>query len=418
MTAHDPRIVRGLPVVSRPTRPANHPLNAIEVQAVAKRLVVFNPSGASVERLVARARCDIEGLAGAEVVHRVVSHNPDALWAIARRDRHDSANPCPDGFVAFLMLSEEGLRRLAAGTFDASRPDLTLLAPQHEKPAGIYVWALHARGSLAAGVALVFEKISTPLYLDVDLYARAATEEGRRFLETLGFRPGAIVRGAPAPHLHVFNRRDQSKREPSPLYDSYNDGHTGRKISVTVARSFDDLARVISVRSAVYLSEQECPYDEEFDGNDLAATNLIGYVGKEPAGCVRIRYFADFAKLERLAVRREFRNTRLSFQLVRAAIELCRVKGYRRMYGHAQKRLVNFWARFGFRLFEGGKELVFSDFDYVEMVLDATRHPDAITIGTDPYVIIRPEGRWHVPGVLDRSNARPVTRPSIEGPAA
>ena len=201
------------------------------------------------------------------------------------------------------MLSQEGLRRLAAGTFDATRPDLTLLAPQHEKPAGIYVWALHARGSLAAGVALVFEKISTPLYLDVDLYARAVTEEGQRFLETLGFRPGAIVRGAPAPHLHVFNRKDQSKREPSPLYDSYNDGHTGRKISVTVARSFDDLARVISVRSAVYLSEQECPYDEEFDGNDLAATNLIGYVGKEPAGCLRIRYFADFAKLERLAVR-------------------------------------------------------------------------------------------------------------------
>jgi predicted GNAT family N-acyltransferase len=225
------------------------------------------------------------------------------------------------------------------------------------------------------------------------------------------------VRGAPAPHLHVFNRRDP-KREPAPPYDSYDEGSAGREITVTVARSFEDLARVISVRSAVYLSEQQCPYDEEFDGNDLAATNLIGYVGKEPAGCLRIRFFADFAKLERLAVRREFRNTRLSFQLVRASIELCRVKGYQRIYGHAQKRLVNFWARFGFRLFEGGKELVFSDFDYVEMVLDVARHADAITIGTDPYVIIRPEGRWHVHGVLDRSIARPVTRPSIEGSTA
>jgi predicted GNAT family N-acyltransferase len=417
MTAHDPRIVRGVPVVSRPSRPGNHTLNAIDVKAVAKRLVVFTPSGPSVEQLVTRAKRDIEGLAGPEVVHRILSHNPDALWAIARRNRHDSANPSPDGFVAFLMLNESGLRRLAAGTLDASQPDLALLASQHEKPAGIYIWALHARGSLAAGVALVFEKISTPLYADVDLYARAVTGEGRRFLETLGFRPGAVVRDTPAPHLHVFNRKEQPKRGTLPLYDSFSDGRTGREIAVTVARSFDDLARVISVRSAVYLSEQECPYDEEFDGNDLVATNLIGYVGKEPAGCLRIRFFADFAKLERLAVRREFRNTRLSFQLVRAAIELCRVKGYQRMYGHAQKRLVNFWARFGFRLFEGGKELVFSDFDYVEMVLDAARHPDAITIGTDPYVIIRPEGRWHVPGVLDRSNSRPVTRPSVEGSA-
>nr|WP_055038793.1 GNAT family N-acetyltransferase [Blastochloris viridis] len=181
-------------------------------------------------------------------------------------------------------------------------------------------------------------------------------------------------------------------------------------MSVTVARSMEDLMRVASVRSAVYISEQECPYAEEFDGNDLSATHLIGYVGHEPAGCLRIRCFADFAKLERLAVRREFRNTRLSFQLVRAAIELCRVKGYQRLYGHAQKRLVNFWGRFGFKTFESGRELVFSDFDYVEMVLDASRHPQSITIGVDPYLIIRPEGRWHMPGVLEKSATRRVSR--------
>jgi predicted GNAT family N-acyltransferase len=163
------------------------------------------------------------------------------------------------------------------------------------------------------------------------------------------------------------------------------------------------------------MADQECPYDEEFDGNDFSATHLIGYVGAEPGGCLRIRYFAEFAKIERLAVRKEFRQTRLAFQLVRAGIELCRVKGYRRLYGHAQKRLVNFWARFGFHTFEGGRELAFSDFDYVEMVLDAARHPQAISIGVDPYIMIRPEGRWHVPGILERSAIRPVTRPSVDG---
>lgn len=415
MTVHDPRIVRSADSVPRHPQPPSHRLNAMNVQAVAKRLVAFNPSGCTVERLVAHARQDIAGLADAEIVHRVLSHNPDSLWAIARRDRHDSANPSPEGFVAFLMLNAEGLSRLAAGTFDGSNPDLSLLALQHEKPAGIYVWALHARGPLAAGVALVFEKISTPQYADVDLFARAVTDDGRRFLETLGFRPGVVINGAFAPHLHAFVRSGCPKRENAPSYDTYREGRDPRALSVTVARTFEDLARVISIRSAVYISEQECPFEEEFDGNDLSATNLIGYVGKEPAGCLRIRYFADFAKLERLAVRHEFRNTRLAFQLVRAGIELCRVKGYQRMYGHAQKRLVNFWARFGFKLFEGGQELVFSDFDYVEMVLDATRHPEAITIGTDPYVIIRPEGRWHMPGILEQSTSRPVSRPSIAG---
>ena len=105
----------------------------------------------------------------------------------------------------------------------------------------------------------------------------------------------------------------------------------------------------------------------------------------------------------------------MSFQLVRAAIELCQMKGYRRLYGHAQRRLVNFWSRFGFHEFEGGRNLVFSDFDYVEMVADIQPHPDAVRIGGDPYKLIRPEGRWHRPGILEESAARDVTRPSIQG---
>jgi predicted GNAT family N-acyltransferase len=170
--------------------------------------------------------------------------------------------------------------------------------------------------------------------------------------------------------------------------------------------------RVMTIRSAVYMSEQECPYGEEFDGNDFSATHLIGYVGDEPAACLRIRYFADFVKMERLAVRREFRKTRLAFKIVHAGIELCRTKGYRKIYGHSQKRLLNFWSRFGFKPFEGSREFVFSDFDYIEVSLDLTPHPHAISIGVDPYIMIRPEGRWHVPGILERSAIRPVTRPS------
>jgi hypothetical protein len=45
------------------------------------------------------------------------------------------------------------------------------------------------------------------------------------------------------------------------------------------------------------------------------------------------------------------------------------------------------------------------------MVLEMDRHPDAIALGTDPYRIIRPEGRWHMPSVLEKSASRPLTRP-------
>jgi predicted GNAT family N-acyltransferase len=419
MTAHDRHItLAAQPIAALPK--SARLLDNLDTQKFAKRLVVFMPRGAEVDALVARVQRDLS-VAGSDVVRRVVSHNPDTLWAIARREHFNSATPSGEGLMAFLMLNRAGMLQLFDGSFDASDPDLSLLAQQNEKPAGIYIWALYVRGVLHGGIPLVMEKMNTPLYRDVDIYARAVTPDGVRFVTSTGFALGATFEGLRAPNLHMYSRAgrvDGKERERNgvPLYDGYRGCAKARDVSVTIARTLEDVMRVMTIRSAIYLGEQHCPYEEEFDGNDFSATHLIGYVGNEPAACLRIRYFADFAKIERLAVRKEFRNTRLAFQLVRAGIELCRVKGYRRLYGHAQKRLTNFWARFGFRTFDGGRELVFSDFDYVEMVLDAERHPQAISIGVDPYVMIRPEGRWHVPGILERSAIRPVTRPSVEIP--
>jgi len=186
---------------------------------------------------------------------------------------------------------------------------------------------------------------------------------------------------------------------------------SGKVITIRVAASLSDLMKVVAIRGAVYLSEQSCPYDEEFDSNDFCALHLIGAIDGEPAGCMRIRFFADFAKLERLAVRHEFRRTSLAFDICRAATELCRLKGYTRIYGHVQEKLVPFWKRFGGREMENRPQLVFSDYNYTEMVLDVERHPNALSLESDPYVLIRPEGEWEKPGPLELSAERPATSP-------
>ena len=412
MTAHDVRLTRAAQFIAAPQQPARHPLTGLSTERLARRLVVYNPAQDEVPPLLMRARREIAQLTTADVVHRVISHNPDSFWAIARRGEYGAQRRSAEGFFAFLLLNEEGAERLIDGTLDTSDPDPAMLAAQSEKPAAIYLWAGHARGALTGAIPLVFEKLSTPQYRDVDAYSRAVSTDGQRILEAIGFQRGATFRNKSAPHLHMYRRANRDA-DNCPLYDGYRGRGNAGDLSVTIARTLEDVMRVTSIRSAVYMSEQECPYDEEFDGNDFSATHLIGYVGNEPAGCLRVRYFADFAKIERLAVRREFRKTRLAFQIVRAGIELCRTKGYRRLYGHSQKRLLNFWGRFGFHPLKGGKEFNFSDFDYVEIVLDTTPHPKAISIGVDPYIMIRPEGRWHVPGILERSAIRPVTCPSV-----
>jgi predicted GNAT family N-acyltransferase len=414
MTAHDPLMGRVASRLNDPPRLPGHSLDGIDTQKLAQRLVVFTPGGREIDALVSRARVALPGLAQASVVHRVVSHNPDVLWAIARRQGFNSMAPRGEGFLAFLPLNDAGMRQLIAGKLDASNPDLELITAQHERPAGIYVWAAYAPGVLVGGIPLALEKVWTPTYRDADLFSRGITVDGYRFLDSLGFERGASYGGTTNAHMHMFRRSTTAEREKRPLYDGYRTGQAKTALSVTMARTIEDMMRIVAMRSAVYIGEQECPYDEEFDGNDFAGTNLLGYVGDEPAGCIRVRYFADFAKIERLAVRKEFRNTRLSFHLVRAAIELCRAKGYQQLYGHAQKRLVKFWSRFGFKILEGGRELVFSDFDYVEMVMQTPRDANAIAIGQDPYRVIRPEGRWHVPGVLEASSKRAVSRPSVD----
>jgi len=376
---------------------------------IAKHLVTFQPSESDVVDLLKKARLSIPGIADEEEVLRVFRYNPNCIMALARKSRFDSAAPVAEGFIASLPLNRLGLQILALGSFNATSPDLRLIARPEERPAGLYMWAVFAPGSLAAGMALFMERISSPQFDGISLYSRPNTDTGRRYNEVLGATQGVVIEGIKAADVWAFPRASHT-----PLYDTYVPGTAPDKIGITVARDLEDLGRVIAIRSAVYIGEQACPYEEEYDGNDLAATHLIAYAGDEPAGCLRMRFFADFAKIERLAVRKEFRKSRAAFQLVQAGLKLCQKKGYRRAYGHSQTRLVNFWGRFGFRTFEGGQNLVFSDFDYVEMVADLEPDPHPVTIGGDPYLIIRPEGHWHAQGILERSASRPATSPSVK----
>jgi predicted GNAT family N-acyltransferase len=184
-------------------------------------------------------------------------------------------------------------------------------------------------------------------------------------------------------------------------------------VTVSVARTLDDLMQAMSIRSLVYMGEQFCPYDEEFDGNDIAgATHLVARIGREPVGCVRLRWFADFAKLERLTVTPHSRGGTVPRALLEAAFDLAAKKGYRRIMGHTQVRLAPLLKRLAKVDVRAGRApFTFSDHEYVETIRELTPPRDAVTIDSDPLILLRPEGAWDRPGVLDQSAARPATNP-------
>jgi len=186
------------------------------------------------------------------------------------------------------------------------------------------------------------------------------------------------------------------------------------EIKVSVARTLSDIMETVALRALVYLGEQNCPYEEEFDGNDFAgSTHLIARINGEPVGTLRLRWFADFVKLERVAIKRGERGGAVVTALCQEVAEIASRKGYSRILGHVQVRLAPFWVRHGGAQVRSGRQrFAFSDHEYVEVVRELDPHPDALSMDSAPLLLLRPEGDWDRPGVLDRSASRAATNPA------
>lgn len=179
-------------------------------------------------------------------------------------------------------------------------------------------------------------------------------------------------------------------------------------VEVAVVRTIDELMQVFTLRAQVYVAEQNCPYREEFDGNDIAgATHLLAYAAGEPIATMRMRWFADFVKFERICVRRPYRGGRAASALIEFGCRMAARKGYSKVLAHANERLLAHWERIARMSKRPGRaSFRFSDVGYFEVERDLEPVADAITINTPPLQLLRPEGDWDRPGVLDVSARR------------
>ena len=357
---------------------------------------------ADAKKVMAEARLLVPGLMSDEVLERLLTHNPDLIQII-------TGDGVPEGKTVFngaIPLTDAGAAAIVSGNFDGANPDLSFVARADEVPAAIYAALIFTPSAFGPAMKALTYYVGRIAPEGCPMFARAVTDHTRRLFPALGFVPAqAIYPGAPDDLLVVLPEAESSDGQIVTMVEQVP---AGPRVSIQVARNLEDLMKVFAIRAATYMHEQECPYVEEFDGNDLHASHFLGEVEGEPAGCLRVRYFADFVKFERLAVRHEFRTSKLAFKLVRAAIEHSQRKGYQQVYGHSREDLVRFWGTFGFRPLADRPGFTFSGQPYVEMGGSIAPHPKPITTADDPLRIIRPEGDWDVAGPLDRSTARAV----------
>lgn len=184
-----------------------------------------------------------------------------------------------------------------------------------------------------------------------------------------------------------------------------------KTVTVKIARTLNELMHVFTVRSLVYIGGQDCPYNEEFDGNDFTgASHIIAYIGDEPAGVLRLRWFAEFVKFERAAVVEKYRGSGVIQELMEFSFLYARRRGYKKIITQAQCQLREYWKKFGFTERSGHRKFHFSDYSYIEMERDLKPFDDPIDANTDPMKLNRPDGEWDRPGILDKSVTRLVDK--------
>src|SRR6185436_9673731 len=123
----------------------------------------------------------------------------------------------------------------------------------------------------------------------------------------------------------------------------------GKPLSTRAAMKMEETLQAFAVRAACFIGELEVPFSEQFDGHDFAATHVIAYVGEEPVGTVRLRWFHSFAMPERLAVIQRFRGHNIGQLLLERARKLAESRGCNMLYAQVLPTDIKYWEKQGWR---------------------------------------------------------------------
>lgn len=115
-----------------------------------------------------------------------------------------------------------------------------------------------------------------------------------------------------------------------------------------VVKNLDDLIKAFIVRGMVFIEEQGVPYKIERDKYDYSAIHILGEENGEPFAAGRIRALGEYAKLERLAIRKSYRGKNLGHKLTEFMISVAKEHGFKKFKVHAQAYLSGFYQKHGF----------------------------------------------------------------------
>lgn len=138
-----------------------------------------------------------------------------------------------------------------------------------------------------------------------------------------------------------------------------------QSIEVRRVSDAEELEHVFTIRRKVFVDEQNCPPELEWEYED-ESVHFLGTVNGEPAAASRWRKTDKGYKLERFAVLKEYRGVGLGKALVNAVLkDLPQDATY--VYLHAQLAAMPLYAKFGFE--KAGEQFEEAGIQHFKMVL-------------------------------------------------
>lgn len=139
-------------------------------------------------------------------------------------------------------------------------------------------------------------------------------------------------------------------------------------IKTKLVKSKEELEEAINIRKIVFIKEQKVPLDIEIDGLDSESEHFLAYLDDKPIGCGRVRTNNNYAKLERIAILKEFRGKGFGKELTNFLIDYCKKKNVKRIILHSQSHVVDFYKKFGFKI--AGRPFFEANIEHLEMYLN------------------------------------------------
>jgi predicted GNAT family N-acyltransferase len=120
-----------------------------------------------------------------------------------------------------------------------------------------------------------------------------------------------------------------------------------QQVKVKKVLSKADLDQVFAIRREVFVEEQHCPSELEWEFED-ESVHFLATLNGVPCGAARWRKTGKGYKLERFAVLKEFRGKGVGMALVKAVLSDL-PEDARYIYLHAQVQAVGLYSKAGFK---------------------------------------------------------------------